>query len=102
MSASDERWQRNPAALWRRSLDGVVLLAPAADEPVVLRGGGPAVWDRLGAPITLDALVFKLSGAHGADEDEVGRDVRSLIDLLAALCMVSCVSPPGGMEPVWV
>ena len=83
MSDSDERWHRNPAALWRRSLDGVVVLAPGADEPIVLRGGGPAVWERLAEPITLGELVEDIAGTHGADEDEVERDVRSLLDLLA-------------------
>ena len=83
MSDSDERWQRNPAALWRRSLDGVVLLAPGADEPIVLSGGGPAVWEGLAEPITLDGLVEDLARAHRADLDAVRRDVRSLIDLFA-------------------
>ena len=83
MSDSDERWQRNPAALWRHSLDGVVLLAPGADEPIVLRGGAPAVWEGLVEPITLDGLVDDLAVAYRADLDAVRRDVHSLLDFLA-------------------
>jgi hypothetical protein len=75
--------------VWRRSLDGVVLLVPHADEPIVLRGGGPAVWDHLASPVTLDDLVRVLALAHDSEVAKVEADVRELLDRLEAAGAVS-------------
>lgn len=77
-------WHRCDGVLWRQSLDAVVLLAPGEDEPIVLRGGGPAVWERLESPVTIEDLVRDLAAAHGSEEAQVEADVLELLDRLEA------------------
>ena len=78
------RWKRNPAVLWRSSLDGIVLSLPGELEPVGLTKGGRAVWDRLAEPVPFDVLVDDLAVAHDAEVEAVRSDVRALIEFLAS------------------
>jgi hypothetical protein len=74
------RWHRRPDVLWRRSLDGVVLLPTDAEEPVVLSSTGPAVWDLLASPITTDDLVDRLTESYAADRSAIETDVLTLLE----------------------
>lgn len=51
---------RHPRALWRVTLDAVVVLPPGAEAAVVVAGVGPAVWASTRDPRTLDELTHAL------------------------------------------
>jgi len=76
------RWRRQPGASWRRSLRGVVVLAPGADEPLTITGSGGEVWDLLDRPRTTEDLVSELSRRFPTDPATIRADV---VELLAAL-----------------
>ena len=80
---------RHPAALWRRTLDGVVVLPPEGDEPLHVSGPGHAIWQLLAEPATLDELtadVAALFRCPAADvRGDVERVLRSFVEAGAAL-----------------
>jgi hypothetical protein len=79
------RYRRRPDALWRRSLDAVVVLPPGTGEPVTLGVTGPEVWELLAEWRTLDDLAALLAELHEADPVAVAADVMPLLDELIAL-----------------
>jgi Coenzyme PQQ synthesis protein D (PqqD) len=81
------RWQRADV-LWRRSLNTVMVMPPDSDAPIALTATGPAVWDRLSEPRTLDDLVDGLAFEFGADAEVVRHDVVALLDHLLGLGVV--------------
>ena len=83
-----ERWRRGPAVLWRRSLDAVLVLPPAADEPLTLAGTGAALWDLLEAPASTDELVVALADRYGVEPATVEVD---LVPALAELEMLGVI-----------
>jgi hypothetical protein len=76
-------WCRAPSALWRRSSDRVVVLRPGNEEPLVLSGAGPAIWEHLDEPIDEHDLVAILVNATRADPDQVANDVGIFLGRLA-------------------
>jgi hypothetical protein len=77
--------QRAEGTLWRRLLDGVLVLAPDAHEPFVLQPPADLIWQLLDEPIDpddLDALLLE----QFADADPVRLldDVHRFIDDLVA------------------
>jgi len=70
--------QRDPRVLWRRTLDGCVLLAPVGD-PICLNTSAAAVWMLLGRWRTSDDLVAALAGAWNAPGELIARDVETLL-----------------------
>jgi hypothetical protein len=89
MSATSYR--RRPGVPWRRSLDAVLCLPPGAPEPVTLAGTGPDVWDLLVRPCALGEIAAELAQRHGIDAQIVARDVKRLLDHMAALGLVIAV-----------
>ena len=85
MAPVEPRWRRRPDALWRRSLDAVLVLAAGADEPVPLTGTGPAVWELLAEPCTVPQLAAVLSEGFDAEPATVEADLRPMIDELVRL-----------------
>jgi hypothetical protein len=83
--APPERWQRRPEVLWRRSLDAVLFLPPDEPEPLVLAGSGPAVWELLVEPCTIEGITDVLAGAYEVDAATVAADVEAVIGRLAEL-----------------
>jgi hypothetical protein len=80
---SSERVARHPHVLWRRSLDAVLVLPLAGDEPVVLTGSDVALWQLLLEPRTIEELCDLLDDANGDVAPDVG-DVRDVVDRLLA------------------
>lgn len=80
---STTRWRRCPEALWRRSLDAVIVLAPAHADPIMLTGSGPALWELLVEPGTVAQLATVLARDHAADPAEVEADIAPVIEQLA-------------------
>jgi hypothetical protein len=81
---SSPRWRRHPRALWRRSGARVVVLPPAHDEPLLLEGSGSAIWELLESPIDETELIEVLADAAGEDPAEIGPQVRTFLEALAA------------------
>jgi hypothetical protein len=83
------RFQRDEATLSRRTIDGVVLLAPSASEPLVLEGAAAAMWELLATPMTVAGLVRELAGTYGVDGATITDDVDRTVTTLSgagALC----------------
>jgi hypothetical protein len=76
------RWRRRPDALWRRSLDAVIVLPVGADEPLTLAGTGPALWELLAEPCTVAQLAAVLAEAYGAEPEVVEADVAPIVEEL--------------------
>jgi hypothetical protein len=70
---------RNPAVLWRRTLEGVMVLGGDADEVQVLEPPGDEIWAALGEPTDLVALAATLAASHGAESEVVRRDVERFV-----------------------
>ncbi len=75
---------RAPDALFRRLLDGVLVLTPTMDEPVRISSPGDAIWAALAQPITAALLVETLAGLYGAPVETVRRDVEPVLAQLHA------------------
>ena len=79
-------WCRAEPVLWRRTLDGVVLLEARAEaEPVVLRGPAAAIWELLAQPMDDADLVATLATSYGVDRARVAPDVAVALATLADL-----------------
>ena len=81
--AAEPRWRRRPDALWRRSVDAVLVLPAGADEPVTLTGTGPALWELLAEPCTVAQLAAVLADAYDAPIETVEADIAPVVDELA-------------------
>jgi hypothetical protein len=93
---TEARLRRRPDALWRRSLDAVVVLPAGADEPVTLGGTGPAVWELLAEWRTVESMVEVLAEAFGAAPQVVEADLRPLLDELVTCGAVQLAADSGG------
>ncbi len=81
-------WHRNPAVLWRRTTDHVVLLPPDEAAPMVLGGAAGLLWDLLEEPTTVDEATDVISSASAADATIVGRELEALMATLDAAGIV--------------
>jgi hypothetical protein len=79
------RWHRADAALWRRTLVGVVVLPPQASEPLVLSGPAAGAWERLGRPVTREALHLDVMQAFGDHDDSVKNEIDKTLGRLSDL-----------------
>jgi hypothetical protein len=93
---NDAPVRRRPDVLWRRSLDAIVLLPPASEEPVTLAGTGPAVWELLAEWRTEADLVAVLAAAFEVPAERVTADLSSLLTELRALGVVETAADSGG------
>ena len=73
------RVARDPAARWRRCVDGVVVMAGDADEPVFLKAPGDAIWQLLQEPRTIDELVDELAAEFAGDRASIADDVAAFV-----------------------
>ena len=79
-----ECWARADDALWRAPIDGVVVLVPSADEPVVLGGSAAVAWHVLEQPRTLRDLCERLAVLYNVTAATIVGDVAPLLDELDA------------------
>ncbi len=85
------RWVRNPDVLTRRGAFGVLLLAPTADQPLLLEGTGVDLWDALDRPRTGGDVAAELASVFDADPATVAADVRAALEELGAVDLVVSV-----------
>lgn len=84
MDATDGTWGRAPAAVWRRTARGVVVLRPGGDDAVLLDGTAAELWELLEPPISASELAARLATRYGAPTDQVLTDVGpTLLELQA-------------------
>ena len=69
----------DPAARWRRCLDGVVVMAGDADEPVLLKAPGDAIWQLLQEPRTVEELIDELATEFAGDRASIADDVAAFV-----------------------
>jgi hypothetical protein len=77
--------RRTAGVLWRDGAFGVVLLAPAAPEPLTLAGTGRALWAALDHPVTTSELAAELAAAFAVDRDRVEADIAPTLAELARI-----------------
>jgi hypothetical protein len=85
----DVRWRRAEATLWRRTLDGIVVLPVDRCEPLALRGPAAGIWELLAQPMTLSELLDAIAATYGVDGATVADAVGDAVGALAsvgALC----------------
>lgn len=75
-------WIQADDVLVRAGPFGLVLLGGRAGRPVTLTGTGPAAWDLLSRPRSLDGVADSLAVRYGATPSVVRRDVGALFDEL--------------------
>ena len=92
-----ERWRRDLAVLWRRSLDAAVVLPPAVDDPLTLAGAGAGLWDLLTVPTSTDDLVDALASQYDVDRQTVEIDIVPVLSELEAIGAIEAV--PGRPDP---
>lgn len=69
--------------MWRRTLDGLLIRRPGADEVLMLTGSGVALWDALDAPMSFAELCSHLAAGHDADAATIASDLEPVVsDLL--------------------
>ena len=77
--------------LWRRSLDAVLVLPPAVDQPMTLLGTGAGIWDILAVSTSTDELVGSLAGSFGVKRQSVELDLLPFLRELEARGVIEAV-----------
>lgn len=80
--ADNQQWRQAPEALTRRSLEGVLLLAPGVREPFALTGTAAIFWDLFADARTVDDALVELNRMFGVPLDQLHLDFRSTMDVL--------------------
>lgn len=81
--------RRAQGVVWRRTMDGVVVLPAGAVEPIALLGPAANMWEMLAEPLTATELVAALADHYGVEPDHVTNEIRATLDGLlrrGALC----------------
>jgi|GEM_PF-6310492 len=77
------RWHRHPRALWRRSSDRIIVLAPGQSDLLLLEGTGAVIWELLADPTAEHELVALLADATGTDRAVIAPEVAAFLTQLA-------------------
>ena len=89
---------RSSAALWRRLLDGVLILTPEMSEPLRITAPGDVVWLWLEEPQNIDDIADGLATLYGVTSDTVRADIapvlRELFELGAIVSVTDQDSEP--------
>ena len=83
-----ECWSRNDDVVATDLDDEIVLLNPATRAVFTLNPTGRAVWHRLADSASLDELVKVLVTEFAVDDVTAARDVRAVLEDLAAAGLV--------------
>ena len=74
--------------MWRRSFGRVLLRPPAGGDLVVLGAGGPALWDVLARPCSLEEAAGALGARHDVGAETVAADISPVLQRLVELALV--------------
>ena len=75
--------RRAPQVRWRQFGSDGVLMDPGSGEYLQIDAMGVVVWECLELPMTIDALVQRLSAEYDESIERVEPDLREFIDNLA-------------------
>lgn len=81
--------RRSQGVVWRRTMDGIVVLPAHADEPIALLGAAASVWELLAEPLTASEVVAALASHYEVAPEQVTSEIRATLDGLlrrGALC----------------
>jgi hypothetical protein len=84
---------RNPQSLWRRTLDGVLVLGPDMSEPLEISAPGDHIWTLLETPMTIADLVTSLEAHFDVAAGTVRTDIEPMVIALQK-CGAISVSVP--------
>ena len=83
-----KQFERCDAALWRRTSDAVVILAPDADEAIVLSDSAVFVWESLGDGRDAHEVAQAVADVYGIDATTCEPAVAEALEQLCALGVV--------------
>ena len=81
---ADIPWVRAHDALWHETAQRVVVLPPAASDPLLLSGTASWVWHLLASPRTLQHICMALAEEFQIPVDDIRADVKNALDALVA------------------
>jgi hypothetical protein len=94
---TEEHVYRRSDALWRRTVDRVLILLPTSGHFLVLKGTGCDLWSALEQPGSVGQLAKRLSERYGVSAEQVAVDIAPFIEELARYGAVdlsgTCPSP---------
>ena len=71
MTSGTDCFVRDEAVLWRRVVDGVLLLPPESDELMLLTGSGGEIWHALERPRSATELAGVLADRYDVTEQQL-------------------------------
>jgi PqqD family protein of HPr-rel-A system len=83
-----ERWIRDNDVIATDLDDEIVLLNPATRAVFTLNPTGREIWNCIAGPATVAEIVTALTARFAVDEEKATRDVRAVLDDLAASGLV--------------
>ena len=93
----DRLYWRRADVLWRRSLDGLIVLSTEAGSATHITSPGDLIWAALESPITLRRIGAIVGERFAVSSDSVMGDVRSFLDELDRIHALS--SSAAGRNP---
>lgn len=88
-------WQRDPATLWRRVADSLVLVAPGRNQPLAVVGSAGVLWDLLVAPLSVAQLSQRLADEYGTERADLEASVLETLQALRAVGAVTTAAFEG-------
>lgn len=86
----DATWSRNVNVLWRTMDAGLLLLAPEAEEPVLLDSVAPTIWDMLAEPVQFREAVAVLAEVFATEPEIIEADLSRFLETLLDFGAVEC------------
>ena len=80
----ERKYVRSPTALWRRTIDRLILLPADHQECLILGGTALPMWDCFTEPCSLQEAATKLAAAFEVEENMVAADIAPLGERLIA------------------
>jgi hypothetical protein len=94
--AGQSRYVRSDRILWRRTMDGVVVLPVEHGEYFDLTGTGLVLWELLGTPHTVDEAAAALLARYEGSPGQVAADLAPVLEDLVRRQAVVVLEEPVG------
>ena len=92
MTAPELKFRQSTDVVWRRSLDGVLLLLRRGRAPITLSGSGLDLWQLLEEPQSLNTAAGLLAERFDLDAGEVAAAIGPVLDELVKIQIVESIS----------
>lgn len=87
------RLARASGIVQRQLTDGLLVLAPASDAPVLLAGSAGPLWEALANPRRQEELVAAMQRLFRGDPDRIAGDVAATLETLLENRLVEVAEP---------